>query len=247
MPLIQYEPWRASLASLKVIGNVNTILAEYGRQGYDMTLRQVYYQMIARDLFPDSWIDEKYNLRMGLDPKTKNTIKNYKNLGVLIGKARRAGMIDWYAIVDRTRNLRGNSHWDNPASVIRSAANGYRRDLWENQPHRVEVWVEKDALIGVIERACRDLDISFFACKGYTSDPELWSAGQRLMAYRNGGQEPIVLHFGDHDPSGIDMTRDITDRLLMFSEDRVEVRRGRLLGTGRPDTHGHRRPHSGGD
>lgn len=225
MPLIRYESWRASLPSLQIIGAVNTILAEYRAQNYDMTLRQVYYQMIARDLFPDSWIDRPYNLRNGLDSETKNTIKNYKNLGTLIGKARRAGMIDWYSIVDRTRNLRGNSHWESPADIIRTAAYSFRYDLWEDQPNRVEVWVEKEALIGVIERACVDLDISFFACKGYASDPELWSAGQRLKSYREGGQEPIVLHFGDHDPSGMDMTRDIIDRLQMFSEQEVEVRR----------------------
>lgn len=225
MPLIRYETKRFERKTLEIIGAVNTILADFRRQGYDMTLRQVYYQMIAKDLFPDTWIDRAYNQRNGLDPETKNTIKNYKNLGTIIGNARRAGMIDWDSIVDRTRNLKGNSHWDSPASIIRGAARGFRYDLWENQPHRVEVWVEKEALVGVIERACIGLDIDFFACKGYASDPELWAAGQRLKSYRDRGQEPIVLHFGDHDPSGIDMTRDIIDRLLMFSEDTIEVRR----------------------
>lgn len=135
-----------------------------------------------------------------------------------------AGYIDWDAIEDRTRNLRALSHWTSPAEIIEAAARSFRIDLWERQPCRVEVWIEKDALAGVIEGICTRLDVPFFSCRGYTSQSEMHSAAMRLQSYRDDGQEPIILHFGDHDPSGIDMTRDIEDRMELFIGG-VEVRR----------------------
>jgi hypothetical protein len=61
------------------------------------------------------------------------------------------------------------------------------------------------------------LRVPFFACRGYTSQSEMWSAGRRLARHARLGQTPIIFHFGDHDPSGIDMTRDIDDRLRLFT------------------------------
>jgi hypothetical protein len=87
----------------------------------------------------------------------------------------------------------------------------------------MEVWIEKDALIGVIDGVCRELDVPFFSCRGYVSDSEMWTAAYNRM---DKGEQTIVLHLGDHDPSGIDMTRDIRERLDLFSmEADIEVRR----------------------
>lgn len=127
MPKIEYVPKNFSTDRLQMIEKVNGVVAEYQKQGYSLTLRQVYYQMVARDIIP-------------------NNMRSYKNLGNLINDARLAGLIDWLAIEDRTRNLRGNSHWTEPGKVIESAAYSYHRDHWEGQPNYVEVWVEKDAL-----------------------------------------------------------------------------------------------------
>lgn len=79
-------------------------------------------------------------------------------------------------------------------------------------------WIEKDALVGVIQGVCQRNDVPFFSCRGYTSQSEMWSAAQRLLGYLANGQTPLIIHLGDHDPSGIDMTRDITDRLALFLE-----------------------------
>lgn len=206
MAKIRYVDWRPAAATLQLIRTANQIIDEYAAQRYDLTLRQLYYQLVARDVIP-------------------NKQTEYKRLGGIISDARRAGMVDWLAIVDRTRNLRGHPHWDDPQSIVSACAGQFRLDKWATQPNRVEVWIEKDALAGVFERACGDLDIPFFSCRGYTSDSELWSAGQRLRGYAKAGQNPIVLHFGDHDPSGMDMTRDIRDRLRMFAKTDIEVRR----------------------
>jgi hypothetical protein len=71
-------------------------------------------------------------------------------------------------------------------------------------------------LAGVFQRVCDELRVPFFACRGYTSQSEMWAAAQRLKGYTQRRQTPVIFHFGDHDPSGVDMTRDIIDRLTLF-------------------------------
>lgn len=205
MPRIVYVEKKFTPAHQRLIEMADRICREYAAQGFDLTLRQLYYQFVARDVIA-------------------NKQTEYKRLGSIINDARLAGLLDWDFIVDRTRNLRGLSHWDNPRSVIQSAAYGYRTERWDNQPHRVEVWIEKDALVGVIAGACKRNDVDYFSCRGYTSQSELWGAAQRMSRYQRSGQKPIVIHLGDHDPSGVDMTRDISDRLALFGAD-VDVRR----------------------
>ena len=216
MPCICYVPKKFHASSLAIIADANRIIASYLRQGFKLTLRQLYYQFVARDLLPDSWIDPVYNPKHGLPADTKNTMKNYKRLGDLINDGRLAGKIDWNAIEDRTRNLQSSPHWSSPHSIVRACASQYAVDLWEDQDAYVEVWVEKDALIGVLERVCTDLDVPYFACRGYTSQSEMWGAAQRLLDRERDGKETTIIHLGDHDPSGIDMSRDIQERLDLF-------------------------------
>lgn len=216
MPKIVYVERNFSSANLAIIEEADAICEDYARQGYSLTLRQVYYLFIARDLFPDSWIDPEYNLRHGLEPDTKNTQKNYKRLGSILNDARLAGMLDWDHIEDRTRNLRDLPNWRDPADVMAWMAQRYRIDKWERQQYRPEVWIEKDALVGVIEPVCIRNQVPFFSCRGYTSQSEVWGAAQRLLGHALAGYRPIVFHLGDHDPSGVDMSRDIESRLEMF-------------------------------
>lgn len=225
MPRICYTPCNFKQKTLYLISDADAIIDELVGQGYDLTVRQLYYLMIARDKFPDSWIDETYNRKNGLDPRTKNTIKNYKKFCGVISDARRAGLVDWDAIVDRGRNLSGWSSWDSPGARMTSAAHSFALDKWADQPRRVEVWVEKDALLGVFQKACSQYSVPFTSCRGYTSDSEIWAAAQRLRGYAKNGQEPLVLQFSDHDPSGLDMERDIADRLYLFARQEIEVRR----------------------
>lgn len=197
---------RFSPASAAIIETANGILEEYEAQGLVLTLRQLYYQFVARGLIP-------------------NKQSEYKRLGSIINDGRLAGHIDWSMMEDRTRTLRTISTWDSPASIVDVVARQYQEDLWASQLYRPEVWIEKDALVGVIERACRELRVEFFACRGYSSQSAQYEAGHRFRRYNDVGQTPVIFHLGDHDPSGIDMTRDNQDRLSMFSMDGVEVRR----------------------
>jgi hypothetical protein len=224
MPRICYVPKRFRDATLGIITHANAIIKAYRAQGYRLTLRQIYYQMIARDLFPESWIDPVYNAKHGLPPDTKNTMKNYKRLGDILNDARLAGLIDWEAIEDRTRELQSNAHWDSPGQIVRACAQQFKFDLWGDQDYYCEVWIEKDALVGIIEGVCEELDVPYFACRGYTSQSEMWGAAQRLIDREMNGKDTVIFHLGDHDPSGKDMTRDIMDRLEMFGSS-VDVRR----------------------
>lgn len=203
---IKYTPHRFGVEAKALIATVNEILEEYTEQGYDLTLRQVYYQLVSRDLIP-------------------NDQKQYKRLGDVISAARRAGLIDWEHIVDRTRSLKTLSSWDSPADIIAAVAEQFRIDPWEDQLYRVECYVEKDALVGILRVACEPLRVPYLACRGYGSDSEMWRAGRRLKQYV-ADQNVVILHLGDHDPSGIDMTRDIEAKLRLFAEtDYIEVRR----------------------
>lgn len=186
-------------ASLAIIDAANKIIDEYKEQGFVLTLRQLYYQFVARDMVP-------------------NTMRSYKRLGSIINDGRLAGYIDWDAIEDRTRNLEKNFHFRDPRNAIEVIRDQYEIDMWENQEQRVEVWIEKEALVGVIEQTCNELDVPYFACRGYVSQSEQWRAGIRARArYILHDQQTVILHFGDHDPSGIDMTRDNEHRLRMFA------------------------------
>src|SRR5690606_20154812 len=174
------------------------ILEEYAAKGYQLTLRQLYYQFVSRDLIP-------------------NSQKEYAKLGDAISEGRMWGVLDWDHIVDRGRNVISHPHWTDPSDIIQSAARGFRLDLWEESAVRPEVWVEKQALEEVVGRAAAPHDVSYIACKGYMSQSEMWAAGDRIKKrYKEHGQKTFIIHLGDHDPSGIDMSRDIEDRIRIF-------------------------------
>jgi len=116
MPKIAYKDVSFQRSSLETIGVAVAIVDEYEDQGYDLTLRQLYYQLVARGYI-------------------ENNERSYKRIGNLINDARLAGMIDWCSITDRTRNMRSNSHWDTPQQILLSAIRQYAIDTRENQPN----------------------------------------------------------------------------------------------------------------
>jgi len=196
-----------SPANEVMIQFINHILEEYRRQGYRLSLRQLYYQLVARDRIP-------------------NSLRSYKNIGNLVSNARQAGLIDWEMIEDRNRETAIPAHWNNPAEIVKAAADQFRIDKWTLQPYHIEVMVEKDALSGVLEPVCRELDIGITANKGYSSSSTMYDIGKRIFQKEYEGKKICILYLGDHDPSGIDMTRDVRERLEMYSKmDGVEVDR----------------------
>lgn len=223
MPRICYIPKTFNSEHRRIIVAANQLLERYAELGVPVTGRTIYYRFIAMDLLPESWIDPKYNREHGLPERTKNTLKNYKRLMEVFNAARLAGQMDWDHLRDTLRDVETPNHWESPARIIHAVADQYRIDKWEGQPRRVEVWAEKDAVEGLLANVCPRLDVSHFVCRGQPSQTAMWHAGQRMRAYIREGQEPVVLYLGDHDPTGLDITRDITHRLSMFAGQEIEV------------------------
>lgn len=212
MPKERFIDHKFSNDSATLIMNANTIIDEYTADGFVLTLRQLYYQMVARDILP-------------------NKVQSYKRLGSILNDARYAGLVDWSALEDRTRNVKSQSHWNDPSDIIRSAAHSFALDKWKGQQYRPEIWVEKEALAGVVERAASQNDVSFLSCRGYMSASEMYEAAQRIrLRRRHDDQETVIIYLGDHDPSGLDMSDgDIPKRFEIFldkyDQDPVKVNR----------------------
>jgi len=187
--------------NVKLVEQMNTIVVEYQSSGYMLTVRQLYYQLVARDLVP-------------------NNLKSYKRVASICNDGRLAGLMDWSAIEDRTRNVEVRSRWTSGASIIAAVADQFHMDMWEGQEHRLYVIVEKEALVGVMQRVCQKYDVPLLAARGYPSVSIIRDMVlDHILPAIERGQEPIILHLGDHDPSGIDMTRDLSDRIDMFLRD----------------------------
>lgn len=206
MTLIQYKEHRFRKPVMDTIDRANVILDEMHAQGYVLTLRQLFYQFVRRN-----WI--------------ANQEREYKRLGRIVTDAREAGVMSWTAIEDRGRGTTVYGYQEDPASVLKNIQMKLNVDRWARQDHYVEVWVEKQALESVVARPCRALHTPYMACKGYLSASEAWRAGQRFEQIKGSGRTPVVIHLGDHDPSGIDMTRDNGERLALYARYGVEVRR----------------------
>ncbi len=184
-----FQPWAPQANSREVVERAKVVLGIAAADGYRMTVRQVFYQFVARN-----WLS--------------NSEKAYKRLSVELSKARLAGLIDMDAIEDRSRAVIAAATWRDPGHRISSAANNYKIDKWHDQPERVEVWSEKEALIGLISDTCAEWDVPCFACKGCTSTSAMWEAKRRWD-----GEHVHIIYVGDHDPAGLDMPRSLQSGL----------------------------------
>lgn len=196
----QYQEINFRKGSLILIDKINTLLQDYRTGGYVVTVRQLYYQLVAKDII-------------------ENSLQSYKKITGLINDARMAGVMDWDMIEDRTREFERRGHWTSPASIVRSCANQFHIDMWDNQENRVFAVVEKEALAGVLAKPTYKWDVPLLAARGYPSVTVLREFVEQdiLPALRN-GQNVTILHLGDHDPSGLDMTRDLSERIRLFCE-----------------------------
>lgn len=194
----QYKSINFKPQSIAMIETINKIVADYVRQGYRLTVRQLYYQLVSKAII-------------------ENTERSYKNITGLVNDGKLAGLIDWEAIEDRTRAFIQRSHWGGGADILRGAARSFHMDMWHDQDFRVFCIVEKEALAGVLEGVCHEFDVPLLAARGYPSGTVLreFAVSDLIPAVR-ADQEIVILHLGDHDPSGIDMTRDLAERFYMF-------------------------------
>lgn len=194
----QYIDIKFTSAVHELVETMEKIIGSYG--GLRLTVRQLYYQLVAKAVIP-------------------NTMRSYKRIVKICTDGRLAGLIAWDGIEDRARAFQGRQRWDSGVQIMQSAAKSYHRDMWAGQDERPFVLIEKEALSGVLANLCYEYDVPLLACKGYPSATVLrdFAIGDIRNAIAD-GQRPIILHLGDHDPSGIDMTRDMVERLTLFLE-----------------------------
>ena len=198
--------------SLDRIHQANEIIDDYLEDGLRLTLRQLYYQFVSRDLIP-------------------NTERSYKNLGKLISQGRLAGLIDWDAIEDRMRQPETPSEWGSLDELVRAAIGGFRLPRMERQSTYVELWVEKDALAGVLSPIARKYHSTLMVNRGYSSQSAMYESAQRIRAASQGAHDIVILYLGDLDPSGEDMVRDIAERLDLFDSGNLVVQKVALTMT----------------
>jgi hypothetical protein len=179
------------------IHRINSIIQEYQDKGYKMTLRQLYYQLVSRDIIP-------------------NKQKEYAALSGLLTDARMCGLTDWDAIEDRLRVPTSYNSWGSPLEGLNTIINVYEQPRMKGQGTFIEVWIEKDALSGVLHRIVRPYQIPIMVNRGYSSVSAMYEAYCRFDKARANGQNIRILYLGDHDPSGIDMLRDIEHRICEF-------------------------------
>lgn len=194
----EYVPKKFRPDALAKIAQAERIIVEYQDQGLRMTLRQLYYQHVARGLIP-------------------NNDKSYRNLGTLISDARLAGLLDWDAIEDRGRRPRILAEHNSIKEWLDERIPLFRLPRWEGQEDYVELWVEKEALAGVLQPLADEFHVTMMVNKGYSSSSAMYASAERFKyAFESGEKTLRLFYLGDHDPSGEDMVRDIKDRLEIF-------------------------------
>lgn len=184
---------------------INDIIKKYTLQGYKLTLRQLYYQLVSKDIIA-------------------NSLKEYAKLSKLLVQGRMFGLVDWDAIEDRTRKPYIPYSVIDVSDAIEDTIRTYRLDRMENQDVYIEVWVEKDALSGVLKRITSKYHVQLIVNKGYGSCTALYDASKRINDATENGKDAFILYLGDFDPSGMNMVEDIKKRLLEFNCD-VSVKR----------------------
>jgi hypothetical protein len=206
MAKIKFREVRLSKSNKQRLESINDIIVEYQEQGYKLTLRQLYYQLVSRDVIP-------------------NKQSEYAKLSTLLKEGRMGGIVDWNAIEDRLRQPSSPSSWENPEDAMEALISQYKLPRMKGQNNYIEVWVEKDALSGVLKRVTEKYHIPILVNRGYSSVSAMFDAYNR---FKNGIKEIleddevdecniIIFYLGDFDPSGMDMIRDVEDRIIEFA------------------------------
>jgi hypothetical protein len=203
MAKIKFREIRMSKTNKERLEKINSIIEEYQEQDLVLTLRQLYYQLVSRDVIP-------------------NVHSEYAKLSTLLKEGRMAGIVDWDAIEDRLRKPYSPASFNGPEEILSAAINQYQRPRQDGQDNYVEVWVEKDALSGVLTRVTKKYHIPIMVNRGYSSASAMFDSFMRFERAHEHGQAITIFYLGDYDPSGIDMIRDIRDRTMEFAAGHFE-------------------------
>jgi len=157
---------------------------------WPLTLRQIYYRLVAAGI-------------------VANTRSKYNDLSKITKQMRLDGMLPWEVMEDRVRRVSTKRGDEDAETFIKREfgwfLKGYSRCLVQGQENYVEVWVEKDALSRILEDVAAPYCIRVVTCRGYQSMTFLKAYADRAEAAMDRKQTPVVLYFGDLDPSGVQM------------------------------------------
>jgi hypothetical protein len=170
----------------RIIDQAVEILTDFN----PMTVRQVYYQLVSRQV-------------------VENNRSRYQAVSDALVDARLEGIIPWDWIEDRLRRPRQIAMWTDISDFLSSMIWRYNKDIWQEQPQQVEVWCEKDALSGIFSDVIADYGVILNVGRGYDGWSSIHNAAERYGS----GENVTVLYFGDFDPSGEDMFRSLQERL----------------------------------
>lgn len=195
--------WQAQKA--KVANDIIVVAENYENQGYRLSLRQLYYQLVAADAIP-------------------NDDAVYKKLGRIKDDLCYSGLLDWETIEDRGRVPHMVYTYDGIKDAVEDAIRTYQLPRQKGQEIHVELWTEKDAISNILKRVTTRYGIRLVVNKGYTSSSAIYKSYTRFVKLLNQKTPVTVLYFGDHDPSGLDMVRDIKDRIqtMMLQGERLD-------------------------
>ena len=182
----------------QLMGEIYTIL----NADHPMTVRQVFYRLVAN----------------GIIDKTESEYKN--SVVRLLANMRRSRIIPFNWIADSTRWMRKPQTYPSVEEALRQTAVIYRRSLWDHNPHYVEIWLEKEALAGVLYEETEAWDVPLMVTRGYPSLTYLYEAAEVINGY---DRATYLYYFGDHDPSGVDITRVVEREIQGFAPD-TEIR-----------------------
>lgn len=181
--------WKPKAKTLELIAAVESVLEDAERLGIKYTLRNVHYALVSANVIP-------------------NTVRAYKNLSATLDKARWEGYLPLDALDDLTRRPSALGSWESAEDLLRDAPDWYRSDWWVNADPLIELWAEKDAVSSTVMPVAHEYGVGFLACRGFSSLTALAASTRRWD-----GRNVVLLYLGDHDPSGLDMDRDLLERL----------------------------------
>lgn len=199
-----------------IIENSLEIVKEY-EKGI-LTIRGLHYRLVAAGM--------------------TNDFQHYKRVTDAMGSARWDGLIDFETFSDHDRFIIGETEYKDISledkikeakEQVSAWMSSYSRNKWQNQYYYPEVLIEKKALQGVFQSVCKEWKVSLGPCKGYPSDTFLYDTANRFIKASNEGYHPIILYFGDYDPSGEDIPRNIKEKIIKHGCFNIEVKRIALM------------------
>jgi len=133
----------------------------------------------------------------------EKTEQAYKGLCSHLSKWRRSEEIPWSAFADNTRWHIRQETFNGIHDALKNTVESYRRNLWSTQTFYLEVWVEKDAIAGIVANTANSFGVPVFVARGFASLSSLYSAANTFREATDAGKTAVIYQLGDYDPSGV--------------------------------------------